>query len=126
MPYRPQFIYPPTPEGYQDEEFEYYFDPSNTPALGDVPGQKIPLQLQADAAFILRGIQISGNTTDLLIRFWTPDGLPISQGLITCDLAYDATLEGQNPVGRLPIPLEGEIPCPAGSVLLVDIGSLAS
>ena len=54
--YRPQYVMPPTPPGFVDEEFEYYFDNLNTPALAPlVSGQsvnKVTLQLQQDAEFI--------------------------------------------------------------------------
>ena len=48
---RPQFAFKDAPEGYEDQDFVYVFDASNTPALAQVlaPGQSIlniPLQLQ--------------------------------------------------------------------------------
>ena len=124
MPYRPQYAYEHPPPGWADEEFEYYFDNLNTPALDIIPSSKVPLQLQPDAEFRIRGIQISGNVGNLAIRFWTPSGEQISQCLIEADRAYAGTLNDGPPVGRLPVPLADEIVCPAGAVLLVDIADL--
>ena len=121
MPYRPQYAYPPPPLGYVDEEFEYYFDSTNTPALAHPPQAKIPLQLQPDGEFHLRGIQISGNTGNLVCRFWTPNGWPISACLVEIDRAYSGTVAGPQPIGRLPVALEPEVVCDAGSVILLDI-----
>lgn len=123
MTYRPQYAYPPPPPGWQDEEFEYYFDITNTPALGVIPSYRVPLQLQQDAEYRIRAFEISGNTGKLLLRFWTPDGLQLSQVQIENDLAYAATVNGTAPIGRLPVPLADEIICPKGSAVLVDIAS---
>ena len=123
MPYRPQYAYPAPPPGWQDEEFEYYFDVGNTPALGVIPSFQVPLQLQQDAEYRIRAFQISGNTGKLLLRFWTPTGEIIDQVPIENDLAYAGTVNGKPPIGRLPVPLPDEIVCPAGSALLVDIAT---
>ena len=130
MAYRPQSVYPDPPEGWEDTDFVYYFDPVNTPALGGgLPAgetiQKIPLQLQPDADFYLRGIQISGNTGRLGLTFWTPAGDPISQVTVEADRAYSGTLNGNPPVGRLPVMVEPEIFCPAGSQILLDLTNIA-
>lgn len=124
MPYRPQFAYPPPPPGWVDEEFEYYFDSVDYPALGQVPSNQIVLPLQADAEFRLRAFQISGNTGKLLVRFWTPRGDILSQVPVENDLAYASTVQGVAPVGRLPVPLNDEIVCPAGSAFSIDLASL--
>jgi len=122
MPYRPQFAYPPPPPGWQDEEFEYYFDSVNTPALAQAPVEGVILELQADAEYRIRAFQMSGNTGNLLVRFWTPRGDVLSIVPVENDLAYSGTL--QLPVGRLPVPLPDEIVCPAGSALKVDLQEL--
>jgi hypothetical protein len=124
MPYRPQFAYPPPPPGFEDYEFEYYFDSIDYPALGIVPSNGIVLPLQADAEFRIRGFQISGNTGELLVRFWDALGNPLSQVPVENDLAYAGTVNGLPPVGRLPVPLPDEIICPAGSALRIDLASL--
>lgn len=123
--YRPQYITPPTPEGFQDEEFEYFFDSINTPGLAAlVSGQsvnKIALQFQNDAEFIWRGVQISGNTGPLQLRFYDPFGNELSAVTVECDRAYSGTLNGGAPMGRLPVPLEPEIRVPPSGFLMVDI-----
>jgi hypothetical protein len=125
LPYRPQFLYPPTPPGFKDEEFEYYFDANNTPGLAALSvGQsvnKIILQLQQDSEFIWRAIQISGNTGPLCIKFYDPFGNELSAVTVECDTAYNATLQAQNPIGRLPVTFEPAIECPGGGFLEVDI-----
>jgi hypothetical protein len=123
MPYRPQYAYPAPPPGWHDEEFEYYFDSTNTPALQTIPSNLIPLNLQKDAEYRFRAIQFSGNSANLAVRFWTPDNLQLSQTPIESDLAYAGTLGAPNPVGRLPVPLD-EIVCPAGSQLFIDIAAM--
>lgn len=122
MPYRPQFAYPPPPPGWQDEEFEYHFDSTNTPALAIVPSDQVILPLQADAEYRIRGIQMSGNTGNLVIRLWTPRGDVLSLVPVENDLAYSGTVNA--PTGRLPVPLNDEIVCPAGSVLRIDLADL--
>jgi hypothetical protein len=124
MAYRPQCAYPPPPSGWIDEEFEYYFDSIDTPSLAIVPSNKVPLQLQPDAEFHLRGIQISGNVGNLAIRFWTPQGEQISQCLVEADRAYAGTVQGAPPVGKLPVALSEEIVCAPGTVLLIDLALL--
>lgn len=125
MPYRPQFAYDPPPEGYAEEDFVYYFDSTNTPALNQVPVNeplsRIALQMQADAEFRLRAIQISGNVGQLLMRLWDPFGNQFSQVMIEADRAYGGSEQGPQPIGRLPVVVEPEIPCPAGGLLLIDL-----
>ena len=125
MSYRPQFVTAATPPGFVDEEFEYYFDQSNTPGLTPLAGgqsvNKLPLQLQTDSEFVLRALEISGNTGPLCIRLYDPFGNELSAVTVECDTAYDATLQAGNPIGRLPVPFEPEARCPAGGFLQIDI-----
>lgn len=125
IPYVPQFVYPPTPEGYVDEEFEYYFDSTNTPGLDAVtPGSqvnRVVLPLQPDCEFIWRAIEISGNTGPMCLRFYDPFGNELSAVQVENDRSYSAFLQGANPIGRLPVPFEPEIACPKGGFLEVDI-----
>ena len=130
MAYRPQFAYPPPEPGFVEEEFCYFFDSTNVPDLASPlpPGGqvlRIPLQLEPDAPFFLRGIQISGNQGPLGIRFTDPWGNELAEGSIEADRGYYATLDGPNPVGRLPVIVEPQVLCPAGSMLLIDLTSLA-
>lgn len=122
MPYRPQYAYPPPPPGWVDEEFEYYFDAVNTPALGMVPSNQVVLLLQADAEYRIRAFEMSGDTGQLAVRFWTARGDVLSLVQIENDLAYSGTVNA--PVGRLPVPLNDEVICPAGSALMVDIANI--
>lgn len=124
MPYRPQFAYPPPPPGWRDEEFEYYFDSTDYPALGIVPSNGIVLPLQGDAEFRIRAFQISGNTGNIAVRFWSARGDALSLVPVENDLAYAGTVNGAPPVGRLPVPLNDEIICPAGSALRIDLASI--
>jgi hypothetical protein len=122
LPYRPQFSYPPPPEGWVEEEFEYYFDSITYPALAQVPSSQIVLPLQADAEFRIRAFQISGNTGNLLVRFWDALGNQLSQVPVINVLAYSG--EPQGDVGRLPVPLNDELICPKGSSIRLDLEAL--
>jgi len=78
--YRPQFAYPLTPAQCEDERCHYSFDGTNVPRFqGNIPGlttyTKVPLVLDQDADFFIRGIQISPTT--LLIGIQDPSGHPI-------------------------------------------------
>ena len=128
MSYRPQFVYPPTPAGFRDEEFEYYFDTNttlglSTPAAGQLSG-RITLQFQSDAEFLWRATQISGTTGTLCIRFYDPRGNELAAITVENDRSYAGYLQGPQPVGRLPVPFEGEVRIPAGGFLEIDLYSL--
>lgn len=127
MIYRPQFVYP-TPRGYRDEQFHYTFDQSNTPALntGNLAAGlfvfNIPLNLQADAPFFLRGWSISGaNVSDPQIsgRLREPGGVYLSDDFIPFDL-YARPLQAAI-VGNLNVVWEPGIECPAGGTFLLDL-----
>ena len=126
MAYRPQYVTAPAAANYDEEDFVYSFDSSNLPVLaglihpGDVIRQLV-LQLQNDAPFRLRAIQISGNTQSMQIRWYDPQGNLLSAVLVEADRDYSGTLNGPAPVGRLPVMVEPEISCPAGGFLSVDI-----
>lgn len=104
--YRPQFAYAPPQQGIVEEEFEYYFDPTNTPALKLTlqPGQQylnIPLTTQNDADFLWRGIQCSG-PGNVGVRFHDPYGNYMSDGYVplSCYSGFTETphLPGADPV----------------------------
>ena len=130
MAYRPQFVYAPTPPGFVDEEFEYYFDTNNTPGLATpATGQlsaKITLQIQNDAEFIWRAFQISGNTGPLCVRFYDPQGYELAAVTVENDVSDSAYLQGNAPIGRLPVPFEPEIVIPKGGFLQIDLYQLAT
>ena len=121
MAYRPQCAYPSPPPGWVDEEFEYYFDQTTVPSLAIVPSSQVPLPLQPDAEYRFRGIQISGNVGNLVLRLWTPQGDQLSQTLVEADRAYASTVQGGPPVGKLPVALSDEIVCAPGTTLLIDL-----
>lgn len=125
MTYIPQFLRDPTPEGFVDEEFEYYFYPGNTSGLIPITSgssiNKLTLQLQQDEEFIWRAWQLSGNTGPLCVRFYDPFGNELSAVQLEADTCYDSTLGAPNPIGRLPVPFEPEIRCPPGGFLQVDL-----
>ena len=123
--YRPHFAYPNPPDGWEEEDFVYYFDSTNTPALANLtnnnPVLRIPLQLQSDAPFMLRGIQVSGNLGNLYVRLWDTNDNPLSQVLQEVDRMYGGSEQGAPPIGKLPVVLDPQIPCPAGSFLQIDV-----
>jgi hypothetical protein len=125
VPYRPQYLMPPTPPGFVDEDFNYYFDQTNVPALAALSsGQSILnviLQLQSDAEFTLDALQLSGNTGSLQLKFYDPFSNELGACVVECDRAYSGTVNASAPVGRLPVPIEPPIRCPAGGFLKVDI-----
>lgn len=130
MPYLPQSVPFPTPDGWVDEDFVYYFDSTtNTPALGVVlaPGAtnyNIPLQLQSDAIFIIRSINVANPQQPLLIRFRDAFGHYLSDDLVPVNnYASFQPLAGSLPGIQGPV-VELELLCPAGSQILVDLGNV--
>jgi len=128
--YRPQAAYPPAPPGWQDEEFEYYFDLSNLPAFQSTlaPQQEIPdmvLKLQPDAEFRWRGVQASNPGSSLGLRFRTPDGVYLQDDYAPCENFSGFPGGAAGIPGGGPVALESEIVCPAGAVILLDAKNLA-
>lgn len=105
MPYRPQFAYPPASAPCEDQRFTYSFDGSNTPALVGTlaPGlglSKIPLLMDTDAPFFLRGIVIPNSL--LQIRLEDANDNPLSdQGNLvqTTNYEYPALYGGTDGAG---------------------------
>lgn len=124
--FRAQYAFPAPPLGWKEEDFVYYFDQTNLPVLATLsaPGDSargIVLQLQNDAEFRLRGIQISGNTQSMQIRWYDAFGNFLSASVVEADRDYSGTINGALQIGRLPVMVEPEIPCPAGGFLSIDI-----
>ena len=114
---RPQFAFKDAPEGYEDQDFVYVFDASNTPALAQVlaPGQSIlniPLQLQSDAEFLLRGIEVFDLSGTAVMRLRTPNG----------DYVQSDWTPALDYAGH-PVPVEPAVPCPAAGVFLLDVAN---
>ncbi len=123
MSYRPQYAYPPTPPGFEDETFDYSFDATNTPVLAlaiAAAGESndIMLPLQPDAAFIARGLLIravTGGLSTLNVRLKTPHGDYIATSPIPAGRWADGS--GRATVtGKVKTVFNDEIECPAGSV----------
>ncbi len=125
--YRPQFPYPKSPAQCEDERCHYSFDSTNTPRFaGLIPGNttytKVPLVLDQDADFLIRGIQISPTT--LLIGIedtWRhPIIFPTATGLPP---VLQAPLWGQTDGAGI-VTMESDnwgIYCPAAGCLLAYV-----
>lgn len=118
--YRPQMAFQ-TPPGFRDEQFHYSFDSTIVPVLATaiLAGQvvnDIYFQLQNDAEFICRGIKVQLATAASNLQLWLKDpfGNYLSQTYIP--LATYATGAGTQVIGRMIVPFEPEIACPAGSI----------
>jgi hypothetical protein len=129
MMYRPQFAYSTLP-GCKDEDFVYFFDGSNTPFLNQSVSALsipyIPLILDQDAPFYWRGIKIDMRTTGAVppnvnVKLRDCYQNDLSDGLVPATQygfpQNPVTFNGQNYTGA-PVPLEPEIYCPRGGVIL--------
>jgi hypothetical protein len=114
--YRSQFAVRPD-RRFREETFHYTFDKTTVAALG-VPitagavVNDIYLPFQPDAEFILRGIKVSTGS-NLYLWLKDPFGNYLSQTYVPLSLY----LEGAGAAiatGRVCIPVEPEIICPAG------------
>jgi len=118
--YRPQYIYPAPPPGFEDEQFSYIFDSTNTPTLVSAIAttqqiHSIPLPLESDSPFICRGIHIRLGTghSNLYFELKTPHGDYMQTTFVP--IARYAGGSGAAIVGFTPAPVECEVECPAGS-----------
>ena len=129
MTSRAQLAYPPAPEGWRDEEFEYSFDLSSNVAFATVlaPGQPIldmVLETERDAEFRWRAIQVSNPGSFLGLRFRTPDGTYMAEDFAPMEnFSGFPGAQGGVP-GGMPIALEAEIVCPPGSTILLDAANM--
>ena len=124
--YRPQFPYP-TPAKFADADFDHYFDYLTVPLLNNTTlasggqVQNIPLTLQSDWPFYIRGIQIKGaNAADpvVAVQFKDPFGNYLSEGHVPLDLAFSPDGTG---LYFTNIVFEPELLCPAGGVFWLNI-----
>jgi hypothetical protein len=124
--FRPQFPYP-TPPGYDDGDFDQYFDYRNVVALNNtaLPAANyiwnVPLNLQSDQPFLVRGIQVKGmNAADPVVsaQFRDPFGNYLSDQFVPLDLSVSP--EG-TALYFLNIILEPMIACPKGSVFWMNL-----
>lgn len=127
MSYRPQFPYP-TPAGFQDEEFIQFFDSNTVPGLGHVlaAGEElrdIPLLLDPNAEYHIRGIEVATQTEDALgVQFRDGYGHYLSDGYVPAG-SYSGQQSAD--VGALPVPIEAELICPPGAALSVSVKNLS-
>ena len=82
MNYRPQNVYK-SPKGCEDQSCPYSFDLTNTPVLAGTlqplqTAYRIPLELDKDADYYLRGISSTDPAGALEIRLEDPKGNPLS------------------------------------------------
>lgn len=132
--YRPQFAYSTLP-GCKDEDFPYFFDGSNTPFLNrSISGlsiPNIPLILDQDAPFYWRGLKIDMRTTGAVppnvnVKLRDCYQNDLSDGLVPATQygfpQNPVTFNGQNYTGA-PVPLEPEIYCPRGGVILLFLSA---
>lgn len=78
--YRPQFAYPLAAPPCETVPCQYSFDATNTPVMAGTLAaaaqtSRIPLSLDLEADFYLRGIEIQGAAS---VRLVDPDGNPLS------------------------------------------------
>lgn len=125
--YRPQFSYP-TPAGFQDRDFVYYFDYLNTPLLNNATlaagalVQNIPLVTQQDSPFSWRGVKIQGaNGTDPVVdvQFKDPFGNLQSSDFVPIDLYRKPS--GASIYGFTPVLMEPCVDMPQGAVILLSV-----
>lgn len=126
--YRPEFAFP-TPEGYVDEVFTYYFDATNTPALNRTfaSGEQslnIPLLMQQDAPFIWLATLIDDPDNVLGVQFQDPNRNFLSDSFVPVNLSY----AGCSPTPGVPgnnCVTQDPVVCPAGSVIYLNVKNLS-
>lgn len=118
--YRAQWVYY-TPPGYRDDPFDVPF--SFTVAAGAALNQNFPTQLDDDAPFIVRGFFINSNqilnsavtTLGGFAQLWDANAPP--NGL-SFGIAFNFGGWGFSPFSW---PVEPELYCQAGAVLMMDL-----
>lgn len=129
--YRPQFPFTPEP-GVDDGDFDHYFDYLTVPLLNNTALaasgiiQNIPLTLQSDWPFNIRGIQVKAvNAGDPVVEVQFKDcfGNYLSDDYVPLDLAYAPDGAG---LYFTNIVFEPEIRCPQGGVILMNLKNQTS
>jgi len=124
--YRPHFPYL-TPPGFEDGDFDQYFDYRNTPLLNNTSLAaatailNIGLNLQSDQPFLLRGIQVKGiNGADPVVsaQFKDPFGNYLSDQFVPLDLSVSPDTQA---LYFLNVIIEPGLACPAGSVVWLNL-----
>ena len=113
MIYRPHFAYG-TPEGCQDESYEYYFDitvqPGETPAVVIGP-------LDKDAEYRWRGIRLNSDAAvgqEVAVQFRAPFGDLLSDDLVNIQIYGEGPFNGG---GGQAVAFDEEIICPPGCTI---------
>jgi hypothetical protein len=112
--FRPQFAYPQPSLPCHDQKTVYSFDKTNLPTLTGTLGAgvqtgRIPLRLDKDADFYLRGVSLSGPSIEagpISVRFEDTNGNPLSDS------------ENANQTTNFELPVEYGDPNGAGIVAL--------
>lgn len=127
--YRPQYAYPPAPLGWEDEQFHYSFDSTNTPLLSTANAlaagafsNNIILPMDSEqtngkgVVFFARAIKIRLGTLHSSLNFQlrTPHG-DYMQAVPVPIALYASRIDGKSIAGQYFIPFEAEIESPAGS-----------
>lgn len=134
MAYRPQFVYRPFAGKCDDQVCTYSFDGTNTPALNPpvgagtlLPGRnitQIPLVMDRDADFFLRGLSLS-LVGGLTIRLEDPFSNPLSDSgnrIEVSNYEYPALFAATNGAGFAALDSDDwGVYCPAGSKWLLSI-----
>ena len=141
--YRPQFAYH-HPRQFDDIDFVHTFDFTNTPLLNNtalaVGGTilNIPLQLQTDWPFFVRGMQVKGGPTfagppPVQVRFKDPFSHDLGNdwawvflyvtptGAVSSETVLLAPFSGASRSNPLTVVLEPEVRSPAGSVWWLSV-----
>lgn len=128
--YRPQFGYPPPPAGFEDHQFHYEFDSSNTPILAtSIPATTLQpdiiLPMQSDAMFIARGVKfqqlnVIGQET-FYFQLKTPRGDYMQSVPVPINCYADVVIGLVSPTtgaaagSSVAVPFNDEVECPPGS-----------
>lgn len=127
MSYRPQFPFSVPPDT-QDKDFVHYFDQTNTPQLNNALSLavgatilQIPLQLEGDAPFTIRGIKVNG-PANFAIRIKDSFGNYLSDDFVPIPQEYGP--EETSVFGSNVVDFEPAFTCPLGSIVFVDVKRL--
>jgi hypothetical protein len=127
--YRPQWFYP-TPRGVRDQAFNYFYDIASAPYALLAPSstqENIPLMIETGSKFMWRGVRLNlgvglgGMPVTLLVRFTDPFGNVLSADYVP---VTQYTNPSGSAAGGIPVPIEPEIECPAGSGIMVSFQNI--
>lgn len=108
---------PPAEAGFEDQYFDYVYNPANGPnvlAMGTEVTEL--LDIDPDADFYITGWYLSKVSFNFLVQLSHSSGYEITDGFVN---AYAISFEVSNPS-----PLSPAFPCPAGSQLQITLREL--